>query len=768
MLAVSPALVVHAGSIDPWGAADELRSTLFAAQRGLLTGAEDTLDQVSKAEQIYRDVLRPKIADAASSTADVLDACFAQLKRAAEARDSLAFANGRGNLWAVLLSGSAYVVYHALERGDGETAKAWLMLREYRKPTRFARPGADATLAVNAFLQGKRSANDALTAVRVDLLDTYQARLNEALLDASEAQKKQFGVKLAEETGLAAGYFDILSDAYTQQRGEQATVQIHSDFDALMKATVTGDSSAFQVSMTTVNESLKHFRAAPLSEAEQARRAGQLLRYLSLVPIEYGRGIRDGKIANDIEIQEAITFLEGAQTAFTDLQLSLNERDSAATQKAADLLSALEAQIKSVAEPSTVETTANEVSATLTPLFPAEWTALNSGADFDVIGSVIDQIEAAAKQGEYALAESARIEAYAVLDTGIEQKLRGFAPDLAAKVENLFWQGDAEQPGLAVLLATRAPINEVKQGLVALRNALDEAQTLLENSKSAPEAVVGNAAIIVFREGLEAVVILASLVASLRGAAALRLRRSVMLGAGLSLIATAITWVIANSIINVLAKYGERLEAVLSLVAIGVLLLITNWFFHKTYWTGWMAELHTRKAQFMGGTFVIGPSLGLVILGFTSIYREGFETVLFLQSLVLDAGLRVVIEGVALGLVGVAIVGVMVFNLQMRLPYKKMMIVTGVLIGVVLLTMVGNTVHVLQAVGWVPITPIYGVYLPYWMGRWFGFFATWQGIIAQFAATVFVIGSYILAEHLSANRREEARSKNEAVTQGIR
>jgi high-affinity iron transporter len=99
-----------------------------------------------------------------------------------------------------------------------------------------------------------------------------------------------------------------------------------------------------------------------------------------------------------------------------------------------------------------------------------------------------------------------------------------------------------------------------------------------------------------------------------------------------------------------------------------------------------------------------------------------------------------------------------------------MLVVTGVMIGFVLLTMVGNTVHVMQVVGWMPINPIIGVNLPLWMGQWFGLFATWQGIGFQIASAVFVIGSYFWAEHMNKSRREskapaakEAKEQKEPV-----
>jgi high-affinity iron transporter len=235
----------------------------------------------------------------------------------------------------------------------------------------------------------------------------------------------------------------------------------------------------------------------------------------------------------------------------------------------------------------------------------------------------------------------------------------------------------------------------------------------------------------------------------------------------LAFVASAITWLLAQSLLNVLLPLGERLEAIVSLIAIGVLLLITNWFFHKTYWTGHLASFHARKHQLVKGVVAlsIGQTIGLIVLGFTSIYREGFETVLFLQSLVLEAGSSVVLQGVALGLLGTAAVGVVTFSLQVRLPYKKMLIVTGIFIGAVLLTMVGNTTHVLQAVGWLPIHAVPNLYLPYWMGQWFGLYATWEGLILQVAAGTFVIGSYFLAEYQNKRQRDRHTAKSKAAAE---
>ncbi len=95
----------------------------------------------------------------------------------------------------------------------------------------------------------------------------------------------------------------------------------------------------------------------------------------------------------------------------------------------------------------------------------------------------------------------------------------------------------------------------------------------------------------------------------------------------------------------------------------------------------------------------------------------------------------------------------LVIALERRLPHKKMLIATGLLITWVLVILVGQTVQTMQKVGWLPVTPIEGLELPYWAGAWLGLYPTWQGLGAQLAALVFVIGSYFGAEALRKRRR---------------
>ncbi|RIK35522.1 MAG: iron permease, partial [Chloroflexi bacterium] len=580
---------------------------------------------------------------------------------------------------------------------------------------------------------------------------TYQTRLAETLADLRAADAQGFATRRAEAAALAQGYFAILTPAYAALRGQAAAQSATAAFADLRMAALRGapPTDTLAGTLAEVDAALHGFRAAPLSPAEQKRRAGQMLRFLSLVPVEYGRGVRDGQVAIDLEVREAITFGDFAALAFADLRDLMEARDAAATEQIAQRLAELTGYLQAagahtqVAEPAEVQALTQELVTALTALMPPEWGKQDSDADFDVVAAALDQMEAALAEGDYARAESARVEAYAVLESGPEARLTAFAPQYITPIEELFWYGQGEQPGLAYLIQQRASAQKVAATRRALDGQLAAAQTAL-GGQTSPFAVALNAALIVFREGLEAVVILAALMASLVGGDRLY-RRPMAWGVLLAFMATAATWWVAQQVITSFSRYGERLEAIVSLIAIAVLLLITNWFFHRVYWKEWMATFHARKKSLLGGV-AMGQMAGFVLLGFSSVYREGFETVLFLQALVLESSLWRVLQGTLLGLLGVLLVGYMTFSLQSRLPYKRLLVGTGVLIGAVLLMMVGNTAHALQIVGWMPLHPIRMVTLPYWWGLWFGVYATWEGVSLQILAAAFVIGSYFLAE----------------------
>ena len=755
LVALAWAPAAHAAQSDPWSLAADVRGHLAATERALILGqrgeARALVGRTSRSvTRLARLMREPSLLHALRE----VDAAVAR-------GDSVRLAAARGALQTAVLGGAYRTVLRSVAAGNAVEAKRWLLVREFLPPTRFSRPGADATLAVDSLSRGRRSPRQALATVRADYLDTYQARLRTALESIETALEQQFPSRLAAESASARGYFDILRPSFARQRGAAADERLAAELDDLVAAALARDPVAAARARDAVDRGLEGFRAAPLSREEEIRRAGQFLRFLALVPVEYGRGVADGRVTLSFEIQEAITFHEGAAQAFPDLEGVLAKRDATATSRIDELLAALGDDLAAaaagdaVASEEAVQAQADEALGLAERIFPDEWEDAAATADFDVIRASLDRVVGAVRAGEYSKAEQARVEAYAFFEFGPEQRLRGLAPDLFARTEGLFWYGADGHPGLAQLLRRKASVAEVTATREALDAALADSEAAVGAGPTSATAVVTNTAIIVFREGLEAVLILAALTAGLEGAKR-RLRRPLFLGAAGAVVASVATFLVAETVLSSLVRYGEKLEAIVSLVAIAVLLLILNWFFHRLYWSDHLATLHGRKKRILKGaglSLAAAQVVGLATLGFSAVYREGFETVLFLQALVLEAGVANVVEGVALGAVGVAAVGVLTIALQRKLPHKRMLELTGILILGVLVIMVGKTVQVCQVVGWLPVHPIGDLRLPYWAGLWFGVFPTWEGVAAQVGAAAFVVGSYGGAEWLRARRR---------------
>ena len=225
--------------------------------------------------------------------------------------------------------------------------------------------------------------------------------------------------------------------------------------------------------------------------------------------------------------------------------------------------------------------------------------------------------------------------------------------------------------------------------------------------KTSPTVAFLDIGVLVFREGLECILVLAAITASMTGNKEAH-RRPVALGAGIAFVATLITWFIAVGFVGQLTESVPALDlqAATGLLAVIVLLVIMNWFFHKIYWGGWIRAHNRRRRTLLANGAAAEISRGrlqwgLILLGFTSLYREGFEVVLFLQSYNLRLGGGVVLKGALLGIVLSGMVAVLTFVLQQRLPYRKMLITTGVLLGVVLLVMVGEQAQEMQLAHWI-------------------------------------------------------------------
>jgi high-affinity iron transporter len=283
-------------------------------------------------------------------------------------------------------------------------------------------------------------------------------------------------------------------------------------------------------------------------------------------------------------------------------------------------------------------------------------------------------------------------------------------------------------------------------------------------------AAILDTSVLVFREGLESILVLAAITAGLSRKQE-DMASPIFLGASTGFIATLATWFLVRGIVDDISQNVSYLvlQAATGLLAVVVLLVVMNWFFHKLYWSGWIVVHNRQKKKILeSAEHGRSPGLvfwGLVLLGLTSVYREGFEVVLFLQGYYLKLGGWTVLYGSLLGLGLTLVVAIVTFWAHHRMPYRKMLIVTGVMLGVVLLIMVGEEAQEMQLAGWLHTSTIHALdgRIPDWAGVWFSLFPTWETILAQVLAALLVVGSYLISGRVMAHHaaaQEQASSSN--------
>jgi high-affinity iron transporter len=217
--------------------------------------------------------------------------------------------------------------------------------------------------------------------------------------------------------------------------------------------------------------------------------------------------------------------------------------------------------------------------------------------------------------------------------------------------------------------------------------------------------------------------------------------------------ATGVTWALATLVIDIAPLNRELLEAVTALIAVVVLIGVSFWLVSRLE--------HKRRMEFMrarvAGAMAAGTTAAFVGLGFTSVYREGFETVLFYQALTLFAqglGLWVAL-GAATAAVALGGVGWAILKAGRKLPLKPMLITGASVLLLLSVAFVGNAVRSLQSADLLTATPVSWPRFPVFVAELTGIHPTVQGLMIQGALlAVFVLGAlYVFAWQPARRRR---------------
>ena len=275
----------------PGQAATQVRERLGNASQALILGSPaEAASTIALAQREYRADLRGPLAAVPAERA-ALESALERAHTSASADDETGLAVAGSQAWTALAAAGYVLALRATERGDAAEAARWLLVREFRPPTKLSRPGADATLANVQLAAGKLAPAKAAAALRADLLDTYQSRLRDALSAVAPALANELPITAAQQAALAEGFWPILAPSYRAQVGVARRPRSPAGSQPSRARRAQGAQPRSRRwcarSRSTSTPSAPR-RSRP---QEQRRRASQVRTFTPLVSVEYGRGV---------------------------------------------------------------------------------------------------------------------------------------------------------------------------------------------------------------------------------------------------------------------------------------------------------------------------------------------------------------------------------------------------------------------------------------------------------------------------------------------
>jgi high-affinity iron transporter len=246
---------------------------------------------------------------------------------------------------------------------------------------------------------------------------------------------------------------------------------------------------------------------------------------------------------------------------------------------------------------------------------------------------------------------------------------------------------------------------EIHKREADLQSKLDQAEQILARDDNFSSYYsFANSALIILREGLEATLILAAIVALLKVMGATEAIRYIHLGWILALVAGGVSWLLTQTVITLSGRHRESMEGFITLFAAVVLFYVGYWLHTRAEARKWQLFIQEKVKNVLSTRRV----LALVGISFFAVYREALEVVLFYQALWLqnENGRDAVLWGFVTGLAALIAASLAIFKLGLRIPLKYFFGATGTLLYIMAFIFAGNGIKELQAAGWIPVTPI--------------------------------------------------------------
>ena len=377
--------------------------------------------------------------------------------------------------------------------------------------------------------------------------------------------------------------------------------------------------------------------------------------------------------------------------------------------------------------------------------------------DIDTIRIKLDEVIKVYNQNDSSEALATARSAYLDSYENIEVPLRPIDPDFTLEMEIKFAE-------LRNLLSDNAQPDQVISKIAELKSGLDESERFVSGiGVVAPAIAFSSSFSIIFREGLEAALILGAILTYLEASRNEKYKKHVYAGIVLAIGLTAVTWLIAEFIIEISGAQRELIEAIAGISAVAVLFWVSFWVLNKIETKKWIEFVKAKVWQ----ATTTGSFMVFVLLAFFTVYREGFETVLFYQALFSFAKYMelFVLAGFISGMAIIIAVVFIIRKLGRKLPLR---VLFGLTMGVgafMSITFLGNALREFQELGWIPTTHLLGI-IPRFdinIATMTGIHPTLETVVGQLILlAIYVVGSlYIL--FIQPRRQQKIASMRKSI-----
>jgi high-affinity iron transporter len=334
-------------------------------------------------------------------------------------------------------------------------------------------------------------------------------------------------------------------------------------------------------------------------------------------------------------------------------------------------------------------------------------------------------------QSAYDLAVAAYLEGFELVET----PLNSSAPELRQNIEKTMLQ-------YRQMIKNDASIESVQQLTGELKQLLSDAEQKLQVNNASSTVNFLSALLILLREGIEAILIIAAISAVLIKTGRSEMLRYVHFGWIAALLLGGITWYIAGTVINISGANREMTEGITALIAAAMLIYVGFWLHNQSNAVKWQQFIRTKVSQSMSNSAV----LGLALMAFIAVYREVFESILFFNTLWLQTnseGQTQIVSGMLSAVVLLVLIAWGVFKFSVRLPLKLFFRVNSIFLYLLAIVFAGKGIAALQEAGKLPVDSV-----QFFRIDALGIYPTAESLGAQ-AALIAIAVSFFLYNRLS-------------------